>query len=286
MVAKLPASARSNSRGRPGREFVQGIERGFAVVRSFGSERSSRTIAQVAELTGVTRAVARRYLLTLLKLGYVTQHESDFALAPPILDLGYAYLSANNIVDAATPHMEKLVARLNETCSVSVLDGADVVCVARSAADRRMSINFVVGSRAPAHATSMGRVLLADLSKAELNRYLARNSLRALTRSTVTHAAEFRAVLQGVRTEGWAIADGQQEEGVRSAAVPIFDRRGHVAAALNVDTHAGRVSVQELERAYLPVLLETAADISTVLEQSPETSTRTPTRGRASTGPD
>src|SRR5690349_951245 len=150
------------------REFVQGLERGFAVIRAFHDQRSL-TIAEVASRTALTRAVARRYLLTLQRLGYVGQYGNNFSLTPRILDLGFTFLSSLNVANIAPPFMEALVETLHESCSVGVLEGADVVYVARVAARRIMSINLVVGSRLPAHATSMGKVLLASLSPAGLD---------------------------------------------------------------------------------------------------------------------
>ena len=213
------ASRRGSANAESGGEFVQGIERGFKVIRSFGSDWNRRSIAEVAALTGLTRAVARRYLFTLMKLGYVTQFESDFALAPRILDLGYTYLSTLKIPRVAPPFMDELVEKLHESCSISLLDGSDIVYVSRKEADRIMSINLVVGSRLPAYATSMGKVLLAYRSPRQLNAYLAAKPLRALTDRTVTDAAEFRKLIGRVREQGWAITDGDLEEGVRSAAV-------------------------------------------------------------------
>ena len=262
-----------------GGEFVQGIDRGFAVIRSFGSDWNRRSIAEVAALTGLTRAVARRYLFTLMKLGYVTQFESDFALAPRILDVGYTYLSTLKIPRIAPPFMDELVDTLHESCSISLLDGADIVYVSRKAADRIMSINLVVGSRLPAYATSMGKVLLAYRPARELTAYLAAKPLRALTDRTVTDAAEFRKLIGRVREQGWAITDGDLEEGVRSIAAPIFDGSSEAVAAISVSVHAARVSVQELKKAHLPVLLDTAARISRALAAfpaTPHTETATP----------
>jgi IclR family transcriptional regulator, pca regulon regulatory protein len=269
--AKSTARRSGSVEAESGGEFVQGIDRGFRVIRSFGSDWNRRSIAEVAALTGLTRAVARRYLFTLLKLGYVTQFESDFALAPRILDLGYTYLSTLKIPRVAPPFMDELVEKLHESCSISLLDGSDIVYVSRKEADRIMSINLVVGSRLPAYATSMGKVLLAYRSPRQLNAYLAAKPLRALTDRTVTDAAQFRKLIGRVRQQGWAITDGDLEEGVRSAAVPIFDGSPEAVAAINVSVHAARVSVQELKKVHLPILLETAARISQALEAFPTT---------------
>jgi IclR family transcriptional regulator, pca regulon regulatory protein len=268
---KSTARGRGSREAESGGEFVQGIDRGFKVIRSFGSDWNHRSIAEVAGLTGLTRAVARRYLFTLVKLGYVTQSESDFALAPRILDLGYTYLSTLKIPRVAPPFMNELVEKLHESCSISLLDGSDIVYVSRKEADRIMSINLVVGSRLPAYATSMGKVLLAYRSARQLNAYLAAKPLRALTDRTVTNTAEFRKMIARVREQGWAITDGDLEEGIRSVAAPIFDGSPEAVAAINISVHADRVSVQELKKVHLPALLETAARISEALQAYPAT---------------
>lgn len=245
----------------PGREFVQGLERGFAVIRAFHDARSL-TIAEVASRTGLTRAVSRRYLLTLQSLGYVALRANQFSLTPRILDLGSTFLSSLNVANIAPPFMEALVEELHESCSVGVLDGKDVVYVARVPARRIMSINLVVGSRLPAHATSMGKVLLAALSPAALEAYFTASQLPSLTQHTITGENALRRVLDDVRKRGWAFSDQESELGVRTVAVPLFDHSGQIQAAINVSGHAGRVSMAEVRRRYLPRLLETAGQIS------------------------
>jgi IclR family pca regulon transcriptional regulator len=247
-----------------GREFVQGLERGFAVIRSFHDARSL-TIAEVAARTGLTRAVARRYLLTLQTLGCVAQRGSAFSLTPRILDLGFTFLSTINVANVAPPFMEQLVESLHESCSVGVLDGPDVVYVARVPARRIMSITLVVGSKLPAHATSMGKVLLASLSPDALDAYFATKPLRPLTKRTIVNENELRGVLQEVRKRGWAFSDEESEIGVRTVAAPLYDHTDQVQAAMNVSGHAGRVSMTALRREYLPQLLECAQSVSRAL---------------------
>src|SRR4029453_18093315 len=170
-----PAAARQ-------KEYVQGLQRGFAVVKAFSADGGRRlTVPDGAGRTGLTRAVARRYLLTLQELGYVLHDGSHFALTPRILDLGFTYLATVDVANIAQPYMERIVHTLRESCSIAVLDGRDAVYVARVAAKRIMSINLVVGSRLPAHATSMGKVLLAHLPPAQLDEFFAAGSLRGLT---------------------------------------------------------------------------------------------------------
>jgi len=250
--------------GRP-REFVQGLERGLAVILSFSPQAPSLTIALVAERTGLTRAAARRYLKTLTALGYVVQDGDRFSLTPRLLDLGFTYLSTLDVTSVVHPFMETVTATLHESCSVSVLDNHDIVYIARRAANRIMSVNLAVGSRLPAHATSMGKVLLAYQPPGELERYFESVVRESLTDHTVVDERALRAALDRVRDKGWAVANQESELGVRSVAAPIFGRDGEVHAAINVSAHATRVSLEQLQRDYLPVLLEAARGISKAL---------------------
>lgn len=259
------ASHSNETVGTRPREFVQGLERGLAVIRSFSAEAPNLTIAQVAERTDLTRAAARRYLMTLEALGYVLQDGDRFSLTPRLLDLGFTYLSTLDFTSVVQPFMEQVTDALHESCSVSVLDDHDIVYVARRAANRIMSINLAVGSRLPAHATSMGKVLLAYLPSDELERYLASGEREALTANTIVAERALRKVINEARENGWAVADEESELGVRSAAAPLVGRDGEVHAAINVSAHAARVSLAQLKRVYLPVLLEAARGISGVL---------------------
>jgi IclR family pca regulon transcriptional regulator len=256
---------------RPSREFVQGVQRGFAVIKAFSADAPALTMADVAARTGLTRAVARRYLLTLAELGCVSQNGSQFRLTPRVLDLGFTYLSTVDVANVAQPFMERVVDKLHESCSVSILDGHDCVYVARVAAKRIMSINLVVGSRLPVHCTSMGKVLLAHLSEPELDRYFATARLQRFTKRTICDETSLRRVLKEVRERGWAYSDQESEDGVRTVAAPLFDRTQKVQAAINVSGHAARVSMKELRSAYLPVLLDAAAQISRALGARIET---------------
>lgn len=260
--ATTPARNRQETRGR---EFVQALDRGFAIVRAFNHEQPALTIAQVAARTGVARAVARRYLITLEMLGYVQERDGRFSLTPRVLDLGFAYLVSLNLPALAQPFMERLVEALRESCSVSVLDGRDIVYVARVPAKRIMSINLVVGSRLPAHATSMGKVLLAALPGPALDAFFAAGPLPPLTRKTLVAPGDLRRELRKIQEAGWALADQESEEGVRSVAAPLIDRRGETRAAINVSVHAARVSVAQLRTNYLPRLLDAAREISRAL---------------------
>jgi IclR family pca regulon transcriptional regulator len=263
-LAPRPAPAASPDPRQ--REYVQGLQRGFAVVKAFSADGGRRlTVADVAGRTGLTRAVARRYLLTLLELGYVAHDGSHYTLTPRILDLGFTYLATVDVVNIAQPFMERIVHTLRESCSIAVLDGRDAVYVARVAAKRIMSINLVVGSRLPAHATSMGKVLLAHLAPGELDAYFAAGPLPRLTARTIVEEPALRAALTQVRERGWAFADQESEDGVRTVAVPLYDRHMRVEAAMNVSGHASRVPMKELRTRYLSVLREAAHEISRAL---------------------
>jgi IclR family pca regulon transcriptional regulator len=262
------AAARGGTDGGGGgrrTDFVQSLDRGLAVIRCFSSEHPSLTLSEVAERTGLTRAAARRFLLTLQELGYVGSSGRQFSLRPRVLALGYAYLSSFSVAQIAQPHLEDLAEELHESCSVSVLDGDDIVYVARASANRIMTIALTVGTRLPPYPTSMGRVLLAWLPEAELDELLARGPLRKLTEHTVTDPGQLRAILAGVRASGWAAVDQELEAGVRSIAVPIRDSAGRVIAAINASAHAARVPMRTLEEEFLPRLLDAARQIDAEL---------------------
>ncbi|WP_233517735.1 IclR family transcriptional regulator domain-containing protein [Geodermatophilus marinus] len=248
--------------------FVQSLERGLAVIRAFDAEHPRLGLSEVARATGMTRAAARRFLLTLVELGYVRVDGREFSLSPRVLELGYAYLSSQTLPEVAGPHLEALVARVNESSSVSVLDGADVVYVARVPTKRIMTVLIAVGTRLPAHPTSMGRVLLAGLPHADLARYLQTAEFPRYTATTITDPVELRAEVERVRRQGYALVDQELEEGLRSAAAPVRDGDGRVVAAVNVSAHASRTSMAQLEHDLVPALRETAAAIEEDLRRT------------------
>jgi IclR family pca regulon transcriptional regulator len=243
-------------------EFVQSLERGLAVIQAFGADRSKLTLTEVARLTNMTRAAARRYLLSLRAMGYVGSDGKLFWLEPRVLNLGYSYLSSVNWIDFAQPILREVTNRLNESCSASVLDGLEIVYVARSQASRIMSINLGVGTRLPAIVTSMGRVLLAALSPDGLNRLLKDVPLRSYTDRTVTTLAAIKAILEAARQNKYAYVDQELESGLRSIAVPIMGSAGQTIAALNVSAQAVRVKKSEMVGRYLDTLREAAGKIS------------------------
>jgi len=248
-----------------GSHFVQSLERGLAVIRAFDTEHPELTLSDVARETGLTRAAARRFLLTLADLGYVRSDGRRFLLTARVLELGYAYLSALSLPEVAEPHLEALVAEVRESSSVSVLDGDDIVYVARVPTSRIMRVAINVGTRFPAYATSMGRVQLAGLSDDDLTAYLKRVKLKPLTAHTLATEAELRGELARIRAQGWALVDQELEEGLRSVAVPIRDRDGAVVAAVNVSAHASRATKDIVRKTLLPPLLETASRIESDL---------------------
>ncbi|MEV4455595.1 IclR family transcriptional regulator C-terminal domain-containing protein [Microbispora sp. NPDC049633] len=242
-------------------EHVQSLARGLAVIRAFDATSPELTLSEVARKTGLTRAAARRFLLTLAGLGYVRTDGRLFALSPRVLELGYAYLSSLSLPEVALPHLERLAAEVHESASVSVLDDTDIVYVARVPTARIMRVTIAIGTRFPAYCTSMGRVLLAGLSPEDLGAYLARADLRRLTSHTATSPTALRTALDEVRAQGWALVDQELEEGLRSIAAPIRGRDGRVVAAVNVSSHASRTTPESARRDLLPPLLATAAGI-------------------------
>jgi IclR family transcriptional regulator, pca regulon regulatory protein len=242
-------------------DFVQSLARGLAVIRAFDADHPELTLSDVARITGLTRAAARRFLHTLVELGYVRCHGRLFALRPRVLELGHGYLSGLGLTDVAMPPLEALVATAHESSSVSVLDGDEIVYVARVPTRRIMTVVISVGTRLPAYATSMGRVLLAGQGDEWLDGYLASVQLAALTRRTITDPARLRSELMRVRQQGWAMVDEELEVGLRSIAAPIHDPRGKVIAAVNLSAPAQRGDIEMLRHELLPHLLAAARQI-------------------------
>ncbi len=243
-------------------DYVQSLARGLSVIKAFGAEHPRQTLSDVARATGLTRATARRFLLTLVELGYVRTDGSRFWLTPRVLELGYSYLSALSLPDVARPHLEALAERIHESTSVSVLDDDDVVYIARVPVRRIMTVSITLGTRFPAHATSMGRVLLAGLPPSELEKYFMRAELTQMTSRTLTTVDDLRAEIGKVRRDGYAIVDQELEEGLRSLAAPVRDESGAVVAAMNISTHAGRYPDDTIHEVLVPALISTAEAIS------------------------
>lgn len=250
---------------KPGDGYVQSFARGLEVIRSFSADAPRQTLTEVAGRSGLSRAGARRILLTLETLGYVSSDGKLFSLTPRILDLGFAYLSSMPIWNLAEPVMEALVAEVKESCSAAVLDGTDIVYVLRVPTHKIMSISLGVGSRLPAFCTSMGRMLLSALPEAELMKCLQASTLEARTKYTVTDVKELAAKISQVRKQGWSLVNQELEEGLVSMAAPITNRAGQTVAALNISGQANRTSAKAMQETMLPQLLEAAQAISRLL---------------------
>lgn len=242
-------------------DYMLSLERGLAVIRSFGAGRGTLSVAEVAREVGISRASARRCLHTLSVLGYASGVNGAYELGPSVLTLGYAYLVSTPAARVAQPILERVTERLHESCSLAVLDGDDIVYIARSATQRILSIGLTVSSRLPAYCTSMGRVLLAALPGPDLTRYLARLVPERHTPRTIVQKRPLRAEIERVRERGYAIVDEELEIGLRSIAVPVRRPGDQVVAAVNVGVHAGRFTPTTMERDCLPVLQAAAAEI-------------------------
>ncbi|MCQ4079659.1 helix-turn-helix domain-containing protein, partial [Streptomyces sp. RB6PN25] len=241
--------------------FVESLARGLAVLTAFGRDRGELPLTAVAEAAGLARATARRALLTLDHLGYVTTRGKLFAPTPRVLELGFARLAGLTLPQIAQPHLAGLVERVHESASMAVLAGDDIQYVARVPTVRIMSVNITLGTRFPAYATSMGRVLLAGLPRDERTARLGATALDALTRHTITSPQCLAAVLDQVERDGYALVNEELEEGLRSLAVPVRDLQERVVAAVNVSMHAARATPQQSRHALLPPLREAALAI-------------------------
>ena len=242
-------------------DFMNSLARGLQVIRVFSEHRRQLTMAQVSQATGLSRAVAGRCLHTLASLGYVGVDGRRYFLRPQVLSLGHAYLVSTPLTARAQPVLDRANAQLHESCSMSMLDGEEIVYVGRSAETRIMSITLMVGSRLPAYCTAMGQVLLAALDEAALDDFLATARLVARTSRTTTSQDRLRRRLDVVRRAGFALLDQELEAGVRSIAVPILDSAGKVVAALNASGHATRVETRTMREVFLPVLHDAAIEL-------------------------
>jgi IclR family transcriptional regulator, pca regulon regulatory protein len=261
-----PASALRAFAGDP--NFMASLARGLAVIRAFTQQRRHLTIAQLSQRTGIPRAAVRRCLYTLSKLGYIATDDDGraYVLRPSILALGHAYLSSTPLANAVQPLLDRITRELHESSSMAVLEGDDILYIARSSTNARvMSIDLGIGSRLPAYCTSMGRVLLAGLPQPELKAYLARAKLTRLTNKTVATADELVNVLKSVRRNGHAVVDQELELGLRSIAVPVSDHDGRPVAAINIGTQSSRVSIAEMESRFLPLLRAAAHEVGLLL---------------------
>jgi IclR family pca regulon transcriptional regulator len=245
---------------------VNAFARGLDLIKYFGPERAHLTVAEAAEAVKCSRAAARRLLLTLVELGYADCQGGKFELRPKILDLGYSYLSTWRIERLVQPYLSKVVVALNENSSLGVLDGDDVVYIARSEARRIVqTISVSVGTRVPAVVSSMGRVLLAHAPRDRVADLLQRHGLPKITVHSVTSKVKFLRILDETRQTGWCLVDQEFELGLLSIAVPIYNSRGEVIAAVNVGAPTTRASANDMITRYLPVLQRQADAINSVL---------------------
>ncbi|HEX5120546.1 MAG TPA: IclR family transcriptional regulator C-terminal domain-containing protein [Pseudonocardiaceae bacterium] len=235
-------------------EFVQSLERGFSVIKAFGPGHAQMNLSEIAAASGLSRAAARRFLITLIELGYVRTDRKLYALRPKVLELGYSFLSSLTLTEIAPPHMEAVVAKVHQTCSISVLDEGDITYIARVLTRRIMAVAVSIGTRFPAYATAMGRVLLAFQPAEWLDTYLDKTDFHSFTARTVIQPDELREILDEVRADGYAILDQELEPGLRSIAVPIRDAGGTVIASMNVSTPTSQVGLDQLKAEVLPEL--------------------------------
>lgn len=262
-AAENPEFERDGNAGDP--NFMTSLARGLSVIRAFTERSPNLTIADIAKITGLPRAAARRCLLTLMQLGYVGTDGRIFFLKPKILALGYSFLSSAPLATILDPLIEQVSGALQESSSAAVLDEDEVVYIARAATKRIMSVGLNVGSRLPAYCTSMGRVLLAHLPDADLDAYFARVELKAFTERTITNPDVLRREFERVRERGFALVDQELELGLRSVAVPVRTASGTVVAAINASTQAARVTCPEMEARFLPPLQRVAEEARVLL---------------------
>lgn len=242
-----------------------GLAKGLSVIETFTAERPRQSISEVSAACGLDRATARRCLLTLAHLGYADYDGKFFTLTPRVLRLGTACLATMPLPQLVQPLLDRLSEQLGESSSVSILDGSDIVYVARAAQRKVMSIGLMPGSRLPAYCTSMGRVLLAALPEAAAGEILSQASLPARTSRTLTDPKAVAAELARIRLQGHAIADQEVEMGLRSIAVPLYNSRGQIVAAMNVGVAASRAEAEEMARLYLPAMIEVQAELRRLL---------------------
>ena len=246
-------------------DFVLSLARGLRVIESFEGHTEGQSVADVARFAKLSRAAARRSLITLEMLGYVESAGRTYRLKTRILKLGFSYLASNSLPAMAQPTLERITELVHESSSLSVLEGNEIVYIGRSTAKRVMSVGLSVGSRLPAYCTSMGRVLLASLPEPELASYMDRIEVKPLTPKTILDKAVLGGIIRQVRLDGFAVTDEELELGLRSIAVPVKNHQGRVLGAMNIGVHAARVSAAEMIHRFLPILQEHAALLTPLL---------------------
>jgi IclR family pca regulon transcriptional regulator len=247
------------------KDFVGSLEKGLRVICAFDKDNDALTLTDVAKSTDMTRATARRFLKTLEVLGYVTSNGKLFSLSPKILELGFAYLTSKPIVNIVQPFIEKVSQLTGESSSVSVLEGKNIVYIARQSVNHIMSINLYIGSRLPAWYTSMGRVLIANLSSTERQECFEGVALEARTPHTITNIKSLYQELDNIKLQGYCLVDQELENGLTSIAVPIVNNQGQVVAAINIGAASGRMSDERKQADVLEVLRQAAKEIKLLL---------------------
>jgi IclR family pca regulon transcriptional regulator len=250
------------------RDHVQSLERGISVLLAFDAEHPNPSLAELAQLTGLSRPAVRRFLITLERMGYVRGSGGRWSLTPRVLLIGQHYTESHALIELAQPHLLDLAGRIHESASLATLDAGEVVYVARVPVHRIMSINVQVGTRVPAYATSMGRVLLAWAPHEQADAVLEMHPRRPITPQTLTDLVDLHEALRRVREQGYALVEEELEPGLLSASAPVRDRSGTVVAALATSTSTGRSTAGKLRREVVPHLLETAAAISASLRDA------------------
>lgn len=251
------------------REAMGGLAKGLCVIRAFSRQRRGLTLSEVANLTQLPPATARRCLLTLEELGYVLRCERVFVLRPKVLELGSAYLESMDLEGLTQSRLEALARQTGDSAALSVLDGVDIVYVARASTRTLLRLEAHVGSRFPAYPTSMGRVLLAGLEKEALRRYFQQATFTAFTERTITQRPKLARRIQECRRAGYAAVEDELAYGVVAVAVPVFDAAGRVVAALNSSSHSKKISQAELVRQRVSLLWEISRHISAELQCFP-----------------
>jgi len=251
----------STSEAAPPRDYVGSVAHGLAVLRSFDQDHFQMTLSEVSTRTGMTRAGARRYLLTLLHLGYIEQNGRQFQLTPKVLELGYAFMSTRPLADLAQPYLDKLTAEINEASAIAILDGHDVVHLAWARTQRQLAPVITVGRRFNALYNSTGRVLIACGDEKAIDSYLTDIPAAKLTAWSIVSKSKLREELKRAREQKYSIVDQESEEGLRSIAVPIFNRSERPIAAVNIITNAATVTTEDLVNKFLPPLRAVAASL-------------------------
>jgi IclR family pca regulon transcriptional regulator len=247
------------------RDLVAGLEKGLQVIEAFDQERSSLTIAEVAERTGLTRAAARRYLLTLTHLGYMRHENKLFSLTPAVLRLGQSYLHSARLPRLVQPLLYRLAYSVGEAASAGVLDHDQLVCVSAVSAGQLVSATLQPGTRVPAWCTANGRMLLASLPPPQLEAYLLRLQTERITEHTITDKHRLAQEIERVREQGYALVDQELELGLRTMSVPLRNFRGEVVAAMNISVHAVRMTLEQMVERCLPTLIKMQVEMNALL---------------------